>query len=366
MQSLTFSIPTLQQIATSYSQELSALLNHQPSSLSCLPHQIFDNPVPAPEVQVFSIGGSNIYSAVAQYHQTRIHLKNISSQPFSRIANKSQLFQKIADLVNPQLPHIGINFAFPLRPVVNQSRPDGVFEPFGSTKEKELTDLVGCQVGLELEQVLTQKFNREFQIYLANDTVCLALAGLNLSTPEKILGLIVGTGTNSSVFQNNQILNLESAGFDKFDPTQTGQIVDQNSHNPGQHPFEKEISGAYLYQHFNLLSKKKKLQSTKELDLITKTDQSQLGHLANQLFMRSASLIAAQITGTIKSLNTPKLDIIGEGSILWDAHNYLDHLKKTLTDLGVKPEQYHFHRLEHSYLYGAARLVCSQTPKNSS
>ncbi|EKE25306.1 MAG: hypothetical protein ACD_5C00217G0001, partial [uncultured bacterium] len=71
---------------------------------------------------------------------------------------------------------------------------------------------------------------------------------------------------------------------------------------PGAALLEKETTGAYLYQHFNLIIEKenidfKPLRSTLELKNLSHQSIPRVSKIANDLLDRSASYISAQITG---------------------------------------------------------------------
>jgi hexokinase len=95
-----------------------------------------------------------------------------------------------------------------------------------------------------------------------NDTVATLLAGVgyNNRTFGGYLGFILGTGTNCCYVEKNgnikkqknldllrgQIINAESANFSRCQRGTIDREFDKTTANPGEHIFEKMISGAYL------------------------------------------------------------------------------------------------------------------------
>ena len=133
------------------------------------------------------------------------------------------------------------------------------------------------------------------------------------------------------------------------------------STNPGKHLFEKEVSGAYLYQHYNYYLEHldpglPKLQSTLEMSEVTDKQAEQYS-LVTQLVSRSASLFAAQLAGMIHYLNKDHIFFIMEGSVFWDIALYSQYIYEHLRNLHIESSSFSFHHIKNSNLEGGCRLV---------
>jgi hexokinase len=192
----------------------------------------------------------------------------------------------------------------------------------------------------------------------ANDTVCLAY-----SDPQADAFLIIGTGYNVAFIDGDEIINTESGGFTTASlVTKTGLAVDQNSDNTGSYLFEKEVSGGNLYQHYNLLAEELgidlKLSNTGELSEVGQTSGSMDGLLAQIVFERSASLVAAQLAGLYLFKERPQhIRTVAEGSVFSKGWRYREMVAKYLDELDVPAGTFEFIEVPDSSLVGAARLM---------
>ena len=208
-------------------------------------------------------------------------------------------------------------------------------------------------MGKTLEQYVFAKTKRRIRVSVVNDTPCLVLAGLTKERKERLVGGIVGTGMNFGFFLHEKVIvNLEAGSFDKFTPSKTAMAVDKKSGLPGQFPFLKETAGAYLYQHFNLLSDSP-ITSTKQMSTLAEKGNK----TARSLLERSASLIACQIAGIYKFKKQSKLTFVMEGSLFWKGWHYKKMVELYLEELGVPRKAIRFVHIESSGILGAVRLV---------
>jgi len=236
---------------------LSFIKNPIPSSLLFIKEKVY---------QEISIGGSVFESKIIENNQTKNKEKIFIQSPFF---NKNHLFGLIKKFLNQKINPLILNFAFPLKPVLRNNLLDGKL--LKGTKEHRLYDLIGKTVGKELENYVLKNQKRKIKVAVANDMVFLLLSGIKKSiNPLLLVGGVIGSGTNFGFFIDKKTaINLESGNFDKFPQTETGKIIDQNSENPGSQLFEKEVAGAYLFKHYNLLNSKKPIKSTKELTFLS-------------------------------------------------------------------------------------------------
>lgn len=322
------SVKDLKTIANNFLQELINAEKGKDSSLAFIRYPIPKNFFPIKEkvYQEITIGGTIIKSKTIINNKTVKIKTQIISTFFS---NKKDLFEIIKKHLDKKTKFIILNFAFPLKPILRKNLLDGKL--IKATKEHQLKDLLGKFVGEELEKYFYQKERKNIKITVLNDVIFLLLKSLEKKFhPLSVIAGVVGTGTNFGFFlDETTAINLESGNFDKFQLSKTELIIDQNSKNPGKQLFEKEVAGAYLYQHYNLLAKKN-IYSTKELTKLAKKGDL----IAQELINRSASLIACQIAGIyqFKKLKNPHLELktIIEGSLFKKGWNYSKIVKNAL------------------------------------
>ncbi len=336
-----------------------ASLNN-PSSFSYLSHPLAFEPLITAEVkfQVLVIGGSICKKALAQKEGQKITILSQEEKPQPNFQSAEDLFTFIQKELDPDVDTLALNFAYPLQPVFREGKLDGTLR--SGTKENTFTNLVGKQVGLEIEQHL--KDQRILHVSVANDTICLLLSGLAQFPWNNLAGGIVGTGLNFAYFtEKNTIVNLEAANFDKFPLSEAAKLIDAESANPGKALFEKETAGAYLYKHFNILSQQKNLSgsplsSTEELNELAEHDQTEKGTLALNILSRSAALVACQIAG-IADFKKSDMTFVMEGSLFWQGFQYKKTVEEQITLL--TPHHVQFILIEQSSLLGAAQLISS-------
>jgi hexokinase len=129
---------------------------------------------------------------------------------------------------------------------------------------------------------------------------------------------------NAAFFlDENKCVNLESASFDKFPKSPEGEIIDASSTQPGTALFEKEITGAYLYKHFNLIIKEKgidfkPINSTLELKNLSHENSGEVSKIANELLDKSAAYISAQIAA-ISEFKKRDMVFVMDGSFFWES-----------------------------------------------
>lgn len=297
-------------------------------------------------------------------------------QASCRIENDEPILTEITEAAQPPFLHasgfldfiesridgaayIGLNFAYPLAPVDNHGLLDGVL--VSGSKENTFNGLVGKQIGTFIQNHIEQKLGKKVLLSVANDTVCLLLSGLTeTQVAEHLVGGVIGTGLNFALFEKGTIVNLESANFNGFDQSAEGKEIDRESAAPGSSLFEKEVSGAYLYKHFNILCRKKgiesSVQSTEELNQYAEKDSSSAGDIAREVITRAATLAATQIAG-IMIHKQSSITVVMEGSLFWKGYRFKSTIEETIH--AIVPEYTaHFIHVANSDLVGAAKLFC--------
>ncbi|MEM1312453.1 MAG: hypothetical protein AAGF07_03240 [Patescibacteria group bacterium] len=306
--------------------------------------------------QVMTIGGTNFLTAVADYKDKKVAYHDERRLILPRLSSKEVLQNFVLQNLSTEIEVLAINFGYPIKSILRQGRLDA--ELLRGTKDHLFEGLVGRNVGEELEQYISHRLGRSIKIVLANDIVCM-LASQN-SNNQNLCACIVGTGYNLGfIDKNNSYINLESGNFKQFTQSNTGKVVDKNSTNPSTQLFEKEVAGAYLYRHYNFIAKDlgwSVLDSTAELESLSRQPSPPQSDLANQIFQHSAALVAVQIAGLYEFKNKQELAFVIEGGVYWKVKDYPTYLQKYLNLLGVDLNQITFLK-QANHFDGVARLV---------
>lgn len=360
MQSLLYSIETLTEITHNFTKELEKADNGHKTSL-------FYHKTPLPKnslinqdiVQVIAIGGSFYTSARVSKTATSFVILDFKNGNLPIFTTKKVFCDFFETLLDSSVHYVGLNFAYPLKTVVRDEHLDGILSD--ATKEHRFDNLIGHTVGEELEECILKKTGRKITVSVGNDIICLLLAGMKDHTAQPLVAGVLGTGLNFALLQNHStLINLESGNFDIFPQSFSGQEIDKASSSPHTYLFEKETSGAYLYKHFNIITKKlnpsyPQLNSTKELDSLS-TKKTPEGKLAQDILEHSAQLVACQIAGIYQYMHKKKLTLIMEGSLFWKGQNYKNLVQKYIRLLGVDLQNIQFVHIKNSNIVGAAQL----------
>lgn len=345
------------QITRNFRREIEAAVKGKASSLPFIIHHLSPRALvkESEKFQVLKIGGSILQNALVYKKGQEVIVESLEEEHLPIFSTGKAFLALVKSHLRKKVRVLAINFAYPLKPILENKRLDGIL--IKGTKEHAFSGLVGKPVGAEIEKFIKIKFNKQIMVSLANDTICLALSGLGTSSPEGLAGGVVGTGMNFAFFlDDHTLVNLESANFNKFQPSAAGLLVDVKSIKPGEALFEKEVSGAYLFQHYNLRRGKKLgiIESTHQLDKVARGEVSGDKLLAKELLKQSARLISCQIAGMA---NYKKQDMVFvmEGSLFWVGYNYrktVEETVKSLTKHKVK-----FQKIKDCGIVGAAQLV---------
>ncbi len=353
-------LTTLKIVQKNFFKELKDANAGKKTSLPFIIHEL-PNTSLVKEDEVFEalvIGGSVCTKALLK--KTQKKLKIIKKESINSTFLKK--YQDPADFIErnlyPDIRIVALNFAYPLKPVFEQGRLDGIL--MSGSKEHTFKKILHKKVGKEIEDYVAKKQNRQIIVSVANDTICLLLSGLTKYSWEELVGGVLGTGVNFAFFlDKNHLVNLESANFDKFLQSIEAKELDKKSTHPGKSLFEKEVSGAYLCELFNIALKVKgikheRIHDTKELDDLMLSDDRKLASLAKSLMEKSADLVAGEIGG-IALFKKRNLIFVMEGSLFWVALGYKRRISARLLEtvpFGIK-----FSKIEDSNIFGAAKLV---------
>ena len=246
-------------------KEMQRGLDGKSSSLAMIPAYLGTNdslPIDAP-VAVIDAGGTNLRIGLVSFSKNgelqQHHFTKQSMPGREKIWTADQFYNLLADALEPfihQFSSIGFCFSYPAQILPNY---DGKLIAW--TKEIKIPELVGKNIGAGLIEKLTSRGFKDRNIVLLNDTVATLLAGLaqgRVFSASSYIGFILGTGTNIAYVEKNskigklekqtgeQIINVESGGFNALETTTFDQQLDAQSEHSGRHIFEKLISGAYL------------------------------------------------------------------------------------------------------------------------
>ncbi len=309
--------------------------------------------------QTLVIGGSFYQKAKMKKINGNIQIIEHDQGPQPPFLSKQDLMTFVENHIDPEVSIVALNFAYPMTPVSRDGILDGRLQ--SGSKENTFDGLVGENVGEAIEKYMMEKENRTIRVSAANDTICLLLSGLIHHDWDGIAAGIVGTGLNFAIFlDQHTTVNLESAAFNNFPQSEAGKQIDQESAAPGDALYEKEISGAYLYKHFNYEAQKRgleihEIESTKELEVLIRDKNPEIAKLAREILDHSASLVAAQIAGILE-FSKRDLVFIMQGSLYWKGHNYKEIVEQLVTELCPEYKA-SYENVLHSDLFGAAKLV---------
>jgi len=238
------------------------------STLDMIPTYIeIDKDVPTDkQVVVMDAGGTNFRVAVVHFNKDKqpiIEDYKLYDMPgIDEEVSKDRFFEIMAGYVRDILDkssNIGFCFSYPTESLPNK---DGKLIRF--SKEIKAREVKGQMIGENLNAALASMgYKDKKHIVILNDTVTTLLAGRAASFGrafDSFIGFILGTGTNCAYIESNknitkkpeldpaksQIINTESGGFGKAPLGTIDKQFDKSTKNPGEHTFEKMISGAYL------------------------------------------------------------------------------------------------------------------------
>ncbi len=356
-----FTSEELQKMRRSMVGEFSDAAAGKKTSLAFARHHLKNRASKEIRAQVLVIGGTNCVTAQASRQEGHVTIDEIHDEPLPDFDTAETFLAYVESHVRPDTSLLGLNFAYPLAPRIRDGRLDGLL--LRPTKEHTFEGVTGREVGRLVEEHLLAARGQEVRVSTANDTVCLILSGLEKYESTGLAGGVIGTGFNFGFFLDGETLvNLESGNFDKFSTTDSCRVIDQNLENRGCQLWEKEISGAYLFRHYNYHAEKEGLSSanlvsTEELSTLAETGSGASRDLAREILQRSASLAAAQIAAIHDYLDVETLNVLIEGSLFWKAWHYRHTVEATLADMGLSGPAVNIDHIPQSHIMGGALLA---------
>ncbi len=352
--------PDYMQIKQHFLEDLTVASQGHPSSISFIRHVLPKKPlISSGIVQGIVIGGTRFDIASVEIDgKGKKRLLKRQQGILPQFDTKETFLMFIKEHIDSKALGVAINLGFPLQPDTGKFGEIDSKILYG-VKEHAFHGLLGLSIG----DFLRQELARDIPISVANDAVCLTLAG----TGEEDGGFVLGSGCNMAITVQDHgeriVANLESANFNKFEPTPGLEAIDAISPTKGKNRFEKLISGIYLPMHFNFLLTQYNIQTTqvanaKELDVLAAEDTGITGDLARAILERSASLAATELAAVYEFKGSHKeIEILAEGTVIWEGWEYQNNIQKRLTLLGVPEGKIKIKKVEDSSLHGAIGLL---------
>ena len=230
-------------------------LKGQKSSLMMLPAYLnpgLELPNGKPTV-VLDAGGTNLRAAQVTYLGGKAEIKGERVLPMPGTRGKlswTEFLHQLAKITAPYAKEaacLGFCFSFPaeITPEI-----DGRILCFN--KEVQVEGAEGKLVCRELVELLNREYGCAISHFaLLNDTVATLLGGFGAQPYGKYdsyIGFILGTGMNCCYVEpeKSMIINMEAGGYAGFPRGTFDRVLDESSTNPGEHYFEKMVSGGYL------------------------------------------------------------------------------------------------------------------------
>jgi len=307
--------------------------------------------------QVMVVGGTVFKSALIKKTAEGLKIIKEEKSKIEMMSTKGVFLSFIEKNLDKNIAVLGLNFAYPLQPVFEGNKLDGVL--LFSRKGHKLVGLQNETIGKEIEDYIFGKYVKRIRVSVANDAICLLLSGLAKFSGEGLAAGIVGTGLNFSFFIDRQhIVNTESGSFDKLPRPEKTQYRLSGTKN--ENVFERQVAGAYLYKNFNLHIKAEKIDyppiaNSSQLSELAAQNMGRVSDLAREILTRSANLVACQIAG-IGRFKNQDMTFVMEGSLFWKGYKY----KQTVNDifkLLVPQHKVEFEQIENSDILGASKLV---------
>ena len=402
-------------------EEMEKGLAGQESSLEMIPtYMETEKDVPIEKkVVVMDAGGTNFRVAVVHFDKDKkaqIEDFELHEMPgVEKEVSRKEFFETMAGYVGDivdQGSNIGFCFSYPAEILPNK---DGKLLRF--SKEIKANEVEGQMIGENLNTALESIGKEKKHVVILNDTVTTLLAGRAASfgkNYDSFIGFILGTGTNSAYVESNknikkkpdldagknQIINVESGGFAEAPMGAIDKEFDGSTINPGEHTFEKMISGAYLGPLAFMTLKKaaedellseiacEKLKNLKDLttkdlndfldepkkgdnplsriltsrgDEMAYYDFAMLYELADRMVTRAAKLTAINLSSAVIKSGRGQdpenpVCIVAEGTTFYKLRDFQSKVEKFLKEflINKKGRYYEITKVENATLIGAA------------
>ena len=257
--------------------EMEKGLSNEDSSLQMFPTYIeAESDIPLnKKVIVLDAGGTNFRAASVYFDDKKQpaieKFKKYPMPGINKEVGKKDFFNKIIEYMNNIIDsseNVGFCFSYPTEMFPNK---DGKLVHW--SKEVKAKEVEGELIGENMNEALVKLGYKDKKFILLNDTVATLLGGkaeTQNKNYESYIGFILGTGTNCCYVEKNvnikkidnldnkknQVINIESGGFNKGPVGLIDKEFDATTKNPGLYTFEKMISGRYIGPLFHEVIKK--------------------------------------------------------------------------------------------------------------
>ncbi len=339
-------------------------LTQRPSTIMMIPSYIATETAFEGADKVVAIDAGGTHLRIADIEITETGYPRLLSQDkyliqdISREHTAEGFFRELAKAVKPHMKFskkIGVSFAFP--GFITEDK-DMIIDSM--SKEVVINDIEGKSIRRGLISALADIGATGVCVNAINDTVAslLGASGINgLREYGACVGLILGTGMNTCLklrslnngVEKCDVYNSES-GMYAICGGEVDKYIDEHSLVPGDHKFEKMVSGKYLSEIVELcvsracekgilpIEKKEKylgLDGTRLSTLLaSQTQDAQelvVKELAQKIVLRAAKLICANIAAWVLlyGKKAPAL-IVTEGSTVNKLFGFKESLDNEL------------------------------------
>ena len=213
------------------------------------------------------LGGTYLYCYAFKQKNNKIEIiKQFTTSFYSKKTYTPEIFfseltkQLIKLSVSSDLSNISeltLVLAFPIQPIITKTHLlDGKLLAFG--KNHQQNKLINSEIGKNWSKYLLKNHQLAIKINILNDSNSSLLAGISKqSSPQPIINLIVGTGTNISLALPNsrslKLYNLEFGKYDLFPYSNFDLQLQQETSQTTNYNTEKLFAGAWQNHLFRIM-----------------------------------------------------------------------------------------------------------------
>ena len=388
----------IKKVSRDFSEQMTLGLRGEDSSLAMLPCHIPLRPPPKDgSVIALDAGGTNFRRALVEFSDGRPILSHTSKMPMPGTSCEISFLEFldfVCDNIEPLLEkslRIGFCFSYAFEPT-----PALDARITALSKEVKISGINGVLLGSALFSRFSERGGEnDLRVSVINDAAACLLGGAAQHGFNGFgAGLIIGTGCNISYLERgceiiklpkafDMIINTEAGNFDRLPFGKPDRLLDSKTTNPGEHLFEKMVSGAYigplvlealrLAVYRNLFSDSAADQilsleyletsdadsfSYREMPFLCENsdDALTLKAIVDAVFERAARLVCAAIDA-VQNRGGSRLYLTVDGSVFYKSRTFRTKLLR-LSEKFTPNVQ--FQRAENGNLIGAALAALSK------
>lgn len=350
----------IQQVYQNFLEDLKKSAKGEKTSLRFIKNQLPEKKdLPkGTKVQVLVIGGTICRSAIVEKISGEIKIIEIKYIDKPSFPTMETFLAFVLDAIHSDINEVVINSADTIEPVYENGKMDGVLAAL--SKENRMEGLLNHKLGKEIEKYILKKTKREININVANDTICLLLSGQSKYLWDRIAGGIIGTGINFALFlDNNTAINLEAGDWNNLSQSEPGKELDSHSDVVGGYIYEKEISGGYLYKHFNYFINKlglsfSPISDSAALSQFAQNDNSEIGLIA-QIVLDHSAYQAGCVIAALATFMEKDTELVMQGSVFWKGYGYKEKVSEVVKSLTYYKVD--FVDIENADIIGGAKVI---------